>query len=264
MKFICIASILLAGFASTAAAHEGHDHGDHYDPRDGVIKLYGAGGPHSAIQKVADVWQQQTGTRVELTYGPETTWTQAARQDADIIWGTAEQSMTAFLQTYTMFNSDQVEPIYIRPAVIAVQKGNPRGIEGFDDLLADDISIVVTEGAGVSNTSGTGVWEDIAGRLGNLEDVIEFRRNIVAFRHGSGASFKAFQELDADAWITWPDWPARNPDSLEAVALEAERAIWRDLNVVVSPEADPEARAFLDFLISEEAQPLMASEGWVR
>ena len=158
---------------------------------DGIVRLYGAGGPHTAFQKVADAWMAETGKKVEITAGPEKTWSAKAQADADIIWGTSEQSMTAFLETYRSFKSEQVDPVYIRPAIIAVKKGNPKGIKGFDDLLADGVRIVVTEGAGVANTSGTGVWEDVAGRLGKLDDIRAMRRNIVAFPHGSGASFKA-------------------------------------------------------------------------
>lgn len=241
-----------------------------YDPAiqraapDGIVRLYGAGGPHTAFQKVADAWMAETGKKVEITAGPEKTWSAKAQADADIIWGTSEQSMTAFLETYRSFKSEQVEPVYIRPATIAVKKGNPKGIRGFDDLLADGVRIVVTEGAGVANTSGTGVWEDVAGRLGKLDDIRAMRRNIVAFPHGSGASFKAFKEMDADAWITWPDWTVTNSDVLEAVALQPDRTIWRDVNVSMAPDADPEARQFLDFLITEKAQALMKTEGWVR
>lgn len=235
-----------------------------HDPKDGVVRLYGAGGPHTALQKVAAAWQEKTGNTAEITAGPERSWSEKAQADADIIWGTAQQSMTAFLPTYKAFSSDAVVSIYIRPAVIAVKRGNPKGISGFDDLLKEGIKIVVTEGSGVSNTSGTGVWEDIAGRLGRLNDVGDFRSNIVAFKPGSGASFEAFQSLDADAWITWPNWPATKPDVLQAVALSAERAIWRDLSIVVAPDADPEAKAFAEFLVSAEAQALMATEGWKR
>ena len=48
------------------------------------------------------------------------------------------------------------------------------------------------------------------------------------------------------------------------VELDANRVIYRDVNVVVSPKADPEAEAFLDFLVSDEAQTIMATEGWRR
>lgn len=233
-------------------------------PKDGIVKLYGAGGPHTAFKKVAEVWETQTSNKVEIIAGPESKWSAAAQADADILWGTSEQSMTAFLQTYLTFSPDQVDPIYIRPIVIAVKAGNPKGIDGFDDLLKDGIKIVVTEGSGVYNTSGTGTWEDVAGRTGNLEDVRAFRKNIVSYGLGSGASFKAFKEMDADAWITWPNWPITHPDVLDMVQIDDDRQIWRDVNVAVAPDADPEAQMFLDFLITDEAQSLMKTEGWVR
>ncbi len=263
-----LAALLIVGMAiaTPASAQDTglYDTSIARDAKDGVIKLYGAGGPHTAFQKVADEWQKRTGETVEIIAGPEKTWSERAQADADIIWGTSEQSMTAFLETYKTFSSDQVDPIYIRPAIIAVKTGNPKHIEGFEDLLEDGMKIVVTEGAGVSNTSGTGVWEDIAGRLGKLEDIRAFRENIVAFEPGSGASFKTFKEMDADAWITWPNWPATNPDVLEAVELSRDRQIWRDVNVALAPDADPQAKAFLDYLITEEAQAIMKTEGWIR
>ncbi|MFC0808704.1 extracellular solute-binding protein [Sinorhizobium meliloti] len=263
IAFLIVLTTILATPAS-AQDTALHDPSISRDAQDGVIRLYGAGGPHTAIRKVADVWTKETGRKVEITAGPEKTWSKKAQADADVIWGTSEQAMTAFLETYQGFSSDQVAPIYLRPAVIAVKAGNPKGITKFEDLLAVGTKIVVTEGAGVANTSGTGVWEDIAGRLGRLEDVAAFRRNIVAFEHGSGASFKAFKALDADAWITWPNWPVSNPDTLEAVMLSSDRAIWRDLSVALAPDADPEAKAFLDYLISDEAQKIMSREGWIR
>ncbi len=233
-------------------------------PKDGVVKLYGAGGPHTAFRKVAAVWENKTGNKVEVIAGPESRWSASAQKDADILWGTSEQSMTAFLETYKTFSSAQVEPIYIRPTVIAVKKGNPKHIQSFDDLLKNGMKIIVTEGAGVYNTSGTGTWEDVAGRLGNIDDVARFRRNIVSFSKGSGASFKAFKSMDADAWITWPNWPITKSDILQMVKFTPERTIWRDVNVALAPDADPQAKAFLEFLIATQAQKIMATEGWVR
>jgi len=254
-------------FADTAADRRGdtafNDPSIEHAPQDGVVKLYGAGGPHTAFRKVAAVFEEQTGTSVEVIAGPESKWTADAQADADILWGTSEQSMTAFLLTYTAFDPAKVEPIYLRPTVIAVKAGNPLNIDDFDDLLADGVRVVVTEGAGVYNTSGTGTWEDVAGRLGSLDDISGLRRNIVAYALGSGASYGVISNGDADAWITWPNWPITK-DDLDMVELSADRVIYRDVNVVLSPDADPEAQAFLDFLITDEAQELMATEGWQR
>ncbi|MEP3666268.1 MAG: substrate-binding domain-containing protein, partial [Roseibium sp.] len=134
-----------------------------YVPADGVVRLFGAGGPHTAFAKVARAFEEETGNRVEIVAGPEDRWSAQAQAQADILWGTSQQSMAAFLLTYTAFELNEVRPVYLRPAVIAVKAGNPKNIRGFDDLLAEGVRIVVTEGAGVYNTSGTGVWEDVAG-----------------------------------------------------------------------------------------------------
>ncbi|QFT33974.1 Bacterial extracellular solute-binding protein [Labrenzia sp. THAF82] len=240
-----------------------HDPAIEHAPGDGVVRLFGAGGPHSAFSKVARAFEEKTGFRVVIIAGPEASWTAQAQAQADILWGTSQQSMAAFLVTYTAFELNEVRPVYLRPAVIAVKAGNPKNIRGFDDLLAEDVRIVVTEGAGVYNTSGTGVWEDVAGRLGKLEDLQGFKNNIVSYALGSGASYREFERSKVDAWITWPNWPATK-DDLEMVELEPERVIYRDVNVVLSPKADHEAAQFLDFLVSEEASILMASEGWIR
>lgn len=266
MNRLAIVAVVLVGLSASAHAQEGglYDPSIKHSPRDGVVRFYGAGGPHTAFQKVANAWERKTGKRIEIIAGPERSWSARAQADADILWGTSEQSMTAFLETYRTFSSGQVEPIYVRPTIIAVRKGNPKRIERFEDLLEEGVKIVVTEGAGVSNTSGTGTWEDVAGRLGRLSDIRAFRRNIVAFGKGSGASLKAFEELGADAWITWPDWPVTYSEKLEEVPLSPERQIWRDVNVALSPDADPEAKQFLDFLVTPEAQELMKTEGWVR
>ena len=264
MKTLSLLACALLSCTSAVAQTALFDSSIAHNPKDGVIKLYGAGGPHTALRKVADVWEKQGGTKVELIAGPESKWSADAQADADALWGTSELSITAFLETYKTFDNDKVIPIYMRPAVIAVQKGNPKNIRGFDDLLAKDISIVVTEGKGTYNTSGTGVWEDIAGRKGSLNDVARFRDNIVSYSLGSGASFQAFKDNQADAWITWPNRPINNVKDMDMVYIDNDRAIWRDLNVVISPKADAQTQAFLDFLTTEKAQKIMKTEGWQR
>ena len=261
---ILLVALIAAAIAVRVAAHEEPDPSIKHNARDGVVRLYGAGGPDTAFKKVAAVFTKETGIIVEVTGGPEPTWSKKAQADADILWGTAEEDMTALLETYKNFSWDDVTPIYIRPAIIAVKKTNPKGIHSFEDLLKNGVRIVVTDGAGVANTSGTGVWEDVAGRTGSLNDVKRFRRNIVGFGKGSGPSFRMFVDKDADAWITWPDWPITHSDTVDYIALPKERTIWRDVNVVLAPDADPEATQFLDFLSSDRGAAIMKTEGWIR
>jgi accessory colonization factor AcfC len=234
-----------------------------HQPNDGVVRLYGPGGPHPALIKAAASFEQKTGQKVEVIYGPEKKWSREAQQRADIIFSASEQSMTAYLENYPFLTSKDVMPLFIHPAVIAVAKGNPKHIQSFDDLIKQPVSIVVTEGKGTYNTSGTGLWEDIAGRLGNLNDIKNIRSKIVAFEQGSGAAFNAFQQLKADAWITWSDWPIANADKVDTVAIEPARQIYRDFNLAISPKADAGATQFVAYLASDEGAQFFKDEGWL-
>ena len=102
------------------------------------------------------------------------------------------------------------------------------------------------------------------GRSRQLSDIVRLRRNIVAFGKGSGASYKAFIDKSTDAWLTWPDWPITHADQADFVELSEQRKIWRDVNVVMASDADPQAKQFLDFLSSDRGATIMKSEGWVR
>src|ERR1700758_2348432 len=91
---------LTSGISRSAAAHEVPDPSITHNARDGVVRLYGAGGPDTAFQKVAEVFTKETGIKVEIVGGPEPAWSKKAQGDADILWGTAEEDITALLETY--------------------------------------------------------------------------------------------------------------------------------------------------------------------
>jgi accessory colonization factor AcfC len=265
IKRVVAVSMALIGLCCAQAIHAKPEGiAGSYQPKDGVVRLYGAGGPHTALIRAANLYEEKTGTPVEVVFGPEHRWSDNAKANADIIWGTSEQSMTAFLDTYDEFDSDDVKPIYLRRAVIAVQKGNPKGITGIKDLLRPGMSIIVTEGGNGYNTSGTGVWEDVVGRMNSLKDVRAFRKNIIAYAKGSGASFRAFKGQKADAWITWTHWPITHPEAADYVEIEPDRRIYRDLTVVTNQQADPEAAEFIAFLEGDMARKIFESEGWSR
>lgn len=93
--FILIVMITLAVAVTAAFAAKPHDN---------TLKIYGAGRPHTAIIRAGEVFTEQTGIKVDVTFGPESRWTEDAKKDADILWRTAEQAMTAFLENFKDFN----------------------------------------------------------------------------------------------------------------------------------------------------------------
>ena len=94
------------------------------------------------------------------------------------------------LRSPTRRSPKSATPIYVRPAIIAVNNGNPKHVRSVEDLLKDDMKIVVTEGAGVANTSGTGTWQDVANREGRLADIARFRKDIAGQVHSAALRLK--------------------------------------------------------------------------
>ncbi|HHU4047288.1 TPA: substrate-binding domain-containing protein [Enterobacter cloacae] len=230
------------------------------------VNLYGPGGPHTALLDAAAVYKQKTGVQVNIHFGPQAKWNEDARKNADILFGASEQSALAIIRDHdARFSEKDISPLYMRKSILLVKKGNPKNIQSIEDLTRAGTGIIVNDGAGKSNTSGTGVWEDIAGRKGNIETVAGIRKNIIFFAPNSGSARNALEKMpEADVWITWADWAASNPGIGEVVEISPDYVIWRDMNIAVRKNADSETRQFAAWLRSDEASPSFEKFGWVK
>ena len=229
------------------------------------VNLYGPGGPHTALKEVAKVYEQKTGVKVNVNFGPQKTWQEKAEGNADILFGASDQSAVAIATDFgDKFDPKEIKPLYLREAIILTQKGNPLKIKGLRDLANKKAKIVVPEGAGKSNTSGTGVWEDMIGRTMNIGIISKFRKNIVLFTPSSGSARNAFLKDEADAWITWIDWAMSNPDFGTVVEIEKDLVIYRDMNIVLKNNASKEAKDFAEYLKTQEAYNIAKKFGWTK
>lgn len=230
------------------------------------INMYGPGGPHTALKEAASLYQKQTGIKVNVNYGPQASWNNSVKKDADIIFGSSEQSALAIIRDHSeIFNEKDTIPLYLRKSIILVKKGNPKNIQSIEDLTNNGIGIIVNDGGGRSNTSGTGVWEDIAGRIGNINIVKNIRKNIILFAPNSGSARKEFEtNPNADAWITWLDWAISNPNIGDIVLISPDKTIWRDMNITVRKNASEEVNNFAEWLQSGKADNVFYKYGWVK
>ena len=56
-----LVALIAAALAVPVAAHEEPDPSIKHNARDGIVRLYGAGGPDTAFKKVAAVFKKETG-----------------------------------------------------------------------------------------------------------------------------------------------------------------------------------------------------------
>ena len=154
-----------------------------------------------------------------------------------------------------------VQPLYLRPAAILVRPGNPGLIAGIKDLLRPGHRVLVVNGAGQN-----GMWEDVAGWLGDIASVRAFRSNIAAYAGNSALARQAWTEdKSLDAWLIWSIWQVSNPALADQVAIEPGYRIYRDAGVVLTQRgtARTEAKDFAAYLASADGAKIFAKWGWI-
>lgn len=236
-----------------------------------TVFVYGPGGPLPAVKEAAQEFSRKRGVRVVVTGGPTQKWLTSARQNADVVFSGAEHMMTDFVQQLAdttgrgapnpgRIDESTIHPLYLRPAGILVRPGNPKGIRRFEDLLRPGIKLLVVQGAGQ-----TGLWEDVAGRTGEIAILRAFRRNIGSFASNSGEAKEQWGKDESfDAWLIWNIWHVANPGLAEFVPLAERWRIYRGMSIALTAKGRDHAlaRDFVEYLRSKAAAPIFARWGW--
>lgn len=227
------------------------------------IKVYGPGGPAPAMREAAEVFKNKRGVTVEVIAGPTSMWKDNAIKDADLIFSGSEYMMSDFVRKDLpgLIDVTTIRTLYLRPSAILVRPGNPKQIKGVRDLAQPGIKILVVEGAGQ-----IGMWEDVAGRTGDVKLVEAIRRNIGFVAPNSAEAKKIWNnDPSYDAWIIWSIWQKENPASADLVPTEKEHTIYRSCSIAITTRSENKAIAkeFVDFLLSEEGQRVFVKWGWL-
>ncbi|HET9426463.1 MAG TPA: substrate-binding domain-containing protein [Gemmatimonadaceae bacterium] len=236
-----------------------------------TLFVYGPGGPLPAMKEAAAAFGRRHGVQVEVVAGPTPQWLAKARNDADVIFSGAEHMMTDFVRQLGdtsvggprpgRIDEATIRPLYLRPVAILVRPGNPKRIRRFEDLLRPGTKVLVVQGAGQ-----TGLWEDVAGRTGDIRVVRAFRRNIGAFAANSGEAKERWtSDSTFDAWLIWNIWQVANPAVAEVVPVAERWRVYRDAGVALTMKGRERAKAreFVTFLESPAGARIFARWGWM-
>lgn len=226
------------------------------------LNVYGPGGPAPAMKEAAEAFSRSHHIKVNVTAGPTPAWADKARQDADVLFSGAENMMSGFAAALPgVFDLRDARALYLRPSAILVRPGNPKGISGFKDLLKPGVKVMAVSGAGQ-----TGLWEDVAGRLGDIETVRAFRANLVLPEAANSAMARTqwTEDKSIDAWLIWNIWQVSNPALASVVDIEEPYRIYRDAGAVVTKQgkSNPQAQAFVDYLASADGKAIFKKWGW--
>jgi accessory colonization factor AcfC len=161
MLLVCISGVF--AFAAMPIPQSSNE------PAATLLHVYGPGGPLPAMKEAAAAFEKKTHVQVIVTGGPTVEWIADARQNGGVIFSGSEEMMSDFAAAMQgALDSTTITPLYMRKAAILVRPGNPMHIHSLEDLMKPPHHILVVNGAGQR-----GLWEDVAGRKGDIESVAD-------------------------------------------------------------------------------------------
>jgi len=223
-----------------------------------VLRVYGPGGPLTPIQECGKAFAAEKGVQVRVDGGPEARWLEMAQADGDLVFEASEYQLTDFMRRRPgLLDPATRQSLYDRPAAILVRPGNPKRIQGFEDLAKPGVKLLDVNGAGQH-----GLWEDLAGRRGLIPAL---QRNITLSFANTAEAMNAWKERpELDAWITFESWHHRMRGETELVRLPATELAWRGTPIAVTTRSEQKAlaQAFVAFLQSPPCHALFKRAGW--
>jgi molybdenum ABC transporter molybdate-binding protein len=172
--FITIVIVLLAGIGLLVWNHSGGSHGG--PGAGGSLTVYCAAGLKIPVTAAADRFEDEFGTRIQLQFGGTGTLLgqlQVARR-GDLFIAADDLSVERARDEEVIA---EVIPVVRQYAVIAVPKGNPKGIAGLEDLFREDVRVAVAnpEAASIGKATRAALgdrWEELAGRVAVMKPTV--------------------------------------------------------------------------------------------
>lgn len=211
--------------------------------------VYCAASLQSPLEQLAARYRQERGVAVRLQYGGSNTLLSQAEVSrmGDLLLAADESYLELGRERGVV---SDVVPIARMHAVIAVRRGNPRGIQTLDDLLRSDVrlSLASPDMAAIGRTTrerltASGKWE-------SLQQAVHERG---VFKPTVGDVATDIQLGAVDAGIVW-DAVVRQLPELELVRVaELEQGVTTFAAGVLAGSTRPEeSRRFADFLAAED------------
>jgi sulfate/thiosulfate-binding protein len=153
--------------------------------------------------------------------------------------------------------------------VIAVRPGNPKNIDSWDDLIQPGVEIV-TPNPGSSGSARWNIlaaWGSVIADGGSEQDAIDYTtalfNNIVSLPGSGREATSAFLAGTGDVLLSYENETilARQEGS-ELDYFVPDSTLRIDNSGTVLTDAKPEAKAFLDFVLTPEAQAIYAGFGF--
>lgn len=153
--------------------------------------------------------------------------------------------------------------------VLVTREGNPKNIQGWDDLVKPGVGIVTPNpgSSGAARWNILGAWQHVIGEGGSEADATAFVKKLlgnVKALPGSGRdATTAFQGGTGDVLISYENeaiLARQNGEKIDYVVPDDTLKIENPAAVTV--DANPKAQDFLDFVLTAAGQEAYVSKGF--
>jgi sulfate/thiosulfate transport system substrate-binding protein len=262
-------------------------------PAEATVTLAGFAVPREAYAEIIPLfvkyWEEKTGQKVTFKESYQASGAQsravAGGFKADVVALSLESDVTrianAKLITHEWKKTPYNGTVSASVAVLTVRKGNPKGIKDWADLIKPGVEIITPNPA----TSGGAQWNLLAaygaakrGKVAGIEksDEAAFKflgdviKNITVLDKDGRESFLTFQKGVGDVAITYENEAyagiAAGDTSFEIIYPSSTILIENPGTYVdvyaTENKSLPAARAFVDYLVTAEAQAVFAKKGF--
>lgn len=274
------ASLLaLAGCSSSGDAAAGDGTGDGTGgAASATIDLVGFAVIQSAYDDLAEQFAQTDqgkGVKVKGSFGASGAQSRAvvAGQDADLVALSLTPDVDAIVDAGLVaqdWDADENKGIVSDSVVVlAVRKGNPKNITGWDDIVQPGVGIVTAD----PGTSGSAKWNLLGAYthgLGADEDEAaaeeflgKFIGNVVSWNDSGRTATDAFVKGTGDVLISYENEAiAARAAGVELDYVVPETTFLIENPAAVTTSASQAAKDFLEFVRSDEGQAVLIEHGF--
>ena len=246
----------------------------------GSLTLVAYSTPREAYEELIPAFEETEdgqGVTFETSYGGSGEQSRAVEGGlpADVVALSLEPDITRLVEAGLVennWNEDEYRGMVTDSVVVlAVRDGNPKGIRGWDDLTREDIEVITPN----PFTSGGARWDVMAAYGAQLEqgkseeDATEYLRqlfaNVPVQDKSARESLQTFTGGKGDILIAYENevlTAQQEGEDLEYIIPDQTILIENPVAVTSDSESPEQARAFVDFLRSPEAQRVFAQNGY--
>lgn len=271
-------SLLLAAAALTACGPSDLSGAGSESESGSTISLVGFAVPKAANDAIQEAWGDTDagkGVKFETSYGASGDQSRAveAGKKADYVHFSLEGDVTRLVKAGLVAEDWNAGPnkgiVSDSVVVLVVRKGNPKNIQGWDDIVKPGVGIVTPN----PGSSGSARWNILAAWAHATKDgggddagkdfLTKFFANAVTLAGSGREATTAFQGGTGDVLISYENeaiFARQAGEELEYIIPDTTLLI--ENPAAVLKNADPKAVDFLDFVLSDDGQKLFASKGF--